>query len=226
MYSVEGGEMRIIAVTDIHGRDNRVKEFLEHIKDEEFDLIMIAGDITHFGGKETAYNILKEFIGFGKLFYAVMGNCDGRDVLELLEELNVSLHDKRVEFNGVGIVGIGGSNITPFSTIWEFSEEEIWEILTKNYQDGDIVLSHVPPKNTKVDKTLVGTHAGSKSLRKFIEEKQPPLVICGHIHEGTGIDRIGETLIVNPGPLAKGHYATIDFDEEKKKVKDITLEKF
>jgi len=218
--------MRIIAVTDIHGRGNKVKELLEHSKEQEPDLILIAGDITHFRGREAAYNILKEFINFGKPFYAVMGNCDGRDVLELLEELHISLHDKRVEFNGVGIVGIGGSNITPFSTIWEFSEEEIWEILTKNYQDGDIVLSHVPPKNTKVDKTFVGTHAGSKSLRKFIEEKQPPLVICGHIHEAIGIDEIGETIIVNPGPLSSGHYATIDFDEEKKKVKDITLEKF
>ncbi|MCO6041148.1 metallophosphoesterase family protein [Thermococcus alcaliphilus] len=218
--------MRIIAVTDIHGRGNKVKELLEHIKGQEPDLILIAGDITHFRGRDAAYNILKEFINFGKPFYAVMGNCDGRDVLELLEELHISLHDKRVEFNGVGIVGIGGSNITPFSTIWEFSEEEIWEILTKNYQDGDIVLSHVPPKNTKVDKTFVGTHAGSKSLRKFIEEKQPPLVICGHIHEAIGIDEIGETIIVNPGPLSRGHYATIDFDEEKKKVKDITLEKF
>ncbi|WP_087037924.1 metallophosphoesterase family protein [Thermococcus litoralis] len=218
--------MRIIAVTDIHGRGNKVKELLEHIKGQEPDLILIAGDITHFRGRDAAYNVLKEFINFGKPFYAVMGNCDGRDVLELLEELHISLHDKRVEFNGVGIVGIGGSNITPFSTIWEFSEEEIWEILTKNYQDGDIVLSHVPPKNTKVDKTFVGTHAGSKSLRKFIEEKQPPLVICGHIHEAIGIDEIGETIIVNPGPLSRGHYATIDFDEEKKKVKDITLEKF
>ncbi|ALV62341.1 hypothetical protein ADU37_CDS06420 [Thermococcus sp. 2319x1] len=215
-----------MAVTDIHGRENKVKELLEHIKGQEPDLILIAGDITHFRGREAAYNVLKEFITFGKPLYAVMGNCDGKDVLELLEELHISLHNKRVEVNGVGIIGIGGSNITPFSTIWEFSEEEIWEILTKNYQGGDMVLSHVPPKNTKVDKTFVGTHAGSKSLRKFIEEKQPPLVICGHIHEAIGIDEIGETIIVNPGPLSKGHYATIDFDEEKKKVKDITLEKF
>ncbi|USS40083.1 metallophosphoesterase [Thermococcus aggregans] len=218
--------MRIIAVTDIHGKANKVRELLEHLKGQEFDLILIAGDITHFGGRESAYNILKEFLDFGKSFYAVMGNCDGRDVLELLEELNIGLHGKRVEFNGVGITGIGGSNITPFSTIWEFSEEEIWEILTRNYKDGDIILSHVPPKDTNVDKTFVGTHAGSKSLRKFIEEKQPPLVICGHIHEGTGIDKIGETMIVNPGPLSRGHYAVIDFDEKEKKVKDIVLERF
>ncbi|ACS90014.1 MULTISPECIES: YfcE family phosphodiesterase [Thermococcus] len=218
--------MKIIAITDIHGRANKVKEILEHLKGEEFDLILIAGDITHFGGKEAAYNILKEFISFEKPFYAVMGNCDGRDTLELLEELNVNLHGKRIEFNGVGITGIGGSNITPFSTIWELSENEIWEILVENYQDGDIVLSHAPPRNTKVDKTFVGTHAGSKSLRKFIEEKHPPLVICGHIHEAMGIDEIGRTLIVNPGPLSRGHYAIIDFDENEKRVKDITLERF
>ncbi|KPU63546.1 metallophosphoesterase [Thermococcus sp. EP1] len=218
--------MRIVAVTDIHGRGNKAREFLENIKEETFDLLLIAGDLTHFRGREAAYNIIKEFINLGEPFYAVMGNCDGRDVLEMLEELNISLHDRRVEFKNVGIIGIGGSNITPFSTIWEFSEEEIWEILINNYQDGDIILSHVPPKNTKVDKTFVGTHAGSKALRRFIEEKQPPLVICGHIHEAIGIDEIGRTLIVNPGPLSRGHYAIIDFDENEKKVKDITLERF
>lgn len=218
--------MRIIGITDIHGRANKVRELLEHLKGEELDLILIAGDITHFRGREAAYNILKEFMNFGKPFYAVMGNCDGRDILELLEELNIGLHNKRIEFNGVGITGIGGSNITPFSTIWEFSEEEIWEILVRNYKDGDIVLSHVPPKNTKVDKTFVGTHAGSKSLRKFIEEKQPPLVICGHIHEAIGIDEIGKSIIVNPGPLSRGHYAVIEFDEKEKRVVEITLERF
>lgn len=218
--------MRLVAVTDIHGRNSKVREFLDHIREDEFDLILIAGDLTHFGGKEAASHILKEFISFGKPFYAVMGNCDGKEVLDLLEELGVGIHNKRVEFNGIGIVGIGGSNITPFSTIWEFSEDEIWEILIRNYQDGDIVLSHVPPKNTKVDKTFVGTHAGSKALRRFIEEYQPPLIICGHIHEAIGIDEIGRTIIVNPGPLSRGHYAVIDLDENTKKVKDITLERF
>ena len=208
--------MRIIAITDIHGNENKVEWFVEKIKDEKFDVLLIAGDITHFKGRDSAEKSLKYFLEFKKPVFAVMGNCDGRDVLDLLEELGISLHDKRIEINGIGIVGFGGSNITPFSTIWEFHDDEIWESLNKNYRDGDILLMHVPPYKTKVDKTFTGLHVGSKALRKFIEEKQPPLVICGHIHEARGIDEIGKTLIVNPGPLFRGHYAVIDINEERK----------
>ncbi|HIP75163.1 MAG TPA: YfcE family phosphodiesterase [Thermococcus paralvinellae] len=208
--------MRIIAVTDIHGNFNKARELAGKIRGDEFDVILIAGDITHFEGKESAEKSLSYFLELGKPVYAVMGNCDGRDVLDLLEELGISLHDRRTEINGLGIVGFGGSNITPFSTIWEFQEEEIWESLNRNYCDGDILLMHVPPYGTKVDRTFTGLHVGSKALKRFIEEKQPPLVICGHIHEAGGIDKIGKTLIVNPGPLFKGYYAVIDMNEERK----------
>ncbi|WP_324735926.1 YfcE family phosphodiesterase [Thermococcus sp. SY098] len=208
--------MRIIAITDIHGNENKAKWLVEKIKDEKFDVLLIAGDITHFKGRGSAEKSLKYFLEFKKPVFAVMGNCDGRDVLDLLEELGINLHDKRIEINGIGIVGFGGSNITPFSTIWEFHDAEIWESLNKNYRDGDILLMHVPPYGTKVDRTFTGLHVGSKALRKFIEEKQPPLVICGHIHEARGIDEIGKTLIVNPGPLFRGHYAVIDINEGKK----------
>ncbi len=38
--------------------------------------------------------------------------------------------------------------------------------------------------------------------------------ICGHIHEAKGIDKIGNTLIINPGAARDGHYATIEIDGE------------
>jgi len=45
-------------------------------------------------------------------------------------------------------------------------------------------------------------HVGSESVRKIIEEYQPILCACGHIHESRCIDKIGETIIVNPSPDA------------------------
>jgi Predicted phosphoesterases, related to the Icc protein len=60
-----------------------------------------------------------------------------------------------------------------------------------------ILLSHYPPFGV-VDFTLSDTHAGDGYLRRLIERYQPPLVICGHIHEAKGIDKIGDTLVVNP----------------------------
>ncbi|MBP1912541.1 metallophosphoesterase [Thermococcus stetteri] len=217
--------MRIAAVTDIHGKLEKAKKLLGVLEEERPDLILIAGDITNFGGAEIARKVLEPLMDLGVPLLAVHGNCDGRDVPELLEKLRISLHNKRREANGTGFVGIGGSNITPFNTIWELTEDEIREILTKNYKPGDIILSHAPPKDTKADRVHSGLHVGSTALRKFIEGNQPPLVVTGHIHEARSVDELGKTVIVNPGPLFRGYYALIEFDEKRKAVKNVDLEK-
>jgi len=64
--------------------------------------------------------------------------------------------------------------------------------------DTVILVTHAPPYNTKVDQILE-EHAGNKSLRKIIQEIQPALVVCGHLHECVGKDYIGKTLVINPG---------------------------
>ncbi|MFA4646887.1 metallophosphoesterase [Pyrococcus kukulkanii] len=212
--------MRVLAITDIHGNYREVKTLAGELDD--FDVILIAGDITHFGNGREAEKILSPLLGTGKPLLAVMGNCDGRDVLKTLEKLGISVHNKRVEVRGVGIVGFGGSNVTPFSTIWEFSDEEIYESLRRNYKEGDIILTHAPPYGTKLDKTFSGVHTGSRGLRKFIEENQPPLCICGHIHEGRGVERIGRTIAVNPGPLSRGYYAMVDLEKLEVELKKIS----
>ncbi|BAD84736.1 metallophosphoesterase, calcineurin superfamily [Thermococcus kodakarensis KOD1] len=215
--------MRIVAVTDIHGKLEKVKRLAGVLEEERPDLILIAGDITNFSGAEVARTVLEPLMALDVPILAVHGNCDGRDVPELLEELGISLHNKRKEVNGTGFVGVGGSNITPFNTIWELTEDEIMEILRKNYRPGDIILSHAPPKDTKADRVHSGLHVGSTALREFIEKNQPPLVVTGHIHEARSVDELGETIIVNPGPLFRGYYAVIDFDEKEKVVKNIEL---
>ena len=42
---------------------------------------------------------------------------------------------------------------------------------------------------------------GSRAVRNFIEETQPLLAICGHVHEGRGSTKLGATVCVNPGSL-------------------------
>ena len=78
----------------------------------------------------------------------------------------------------------------------------------------DILICHQPPHKTldKVSnkygapKQWWGKHAGSKTIRKYIEEKQPRYVFCGHIHEGAGKTKIGKTEIYN---LGVGEYKII-----------------
>ena len=215
--------MEVVAITDVHGRVEKVRKLTGILAGRRPDLILIAGDITHFSGWEVARKVLEPVLSLGVPVLAVHGNCDGRDVPKLLEELGIGLHDKRVEINGVGFIGLGGSNITPFNTIWELTEDEIMKILEQNYRPGDVILSHVPPRDTKADRTHSGLHVGSKALREFIERNQPSLVVTGHIHEARSVDRVGKTVIVNPGPLFRGYYAVIGLNEATKKVENVEL---
>jgi Icc-related predicted phosphoesterase len=68
-----------------------------------------------------------------------------------------------------------------------------------------IYVLHGPPHGTRCDLIGPGTHVGSRATRAFIERHQPPLVLAGHIHEspripgGSYVDRIGRTVVANPG---------------------------
>jgi len=70
-----------------------------------------------------------------------------------------------------------------------------------------IYMMHSPPFGTKLDLIQGKKSAGSRSIKIFIREHQPLLTLHGHIHEspelsGTYMDRIGNTLSINPGQSA------------------------
>ena len=72
------------------------------------------------------------------------------------------------------------------------------------YRKQTIYIMHSPPFGTKLDLIRGGKPGGSRSIKSFIEERQPLLTLHGHIHEspelsGTYFDWIGETLSINPG---------------------------
>jgi hypothetical protein len=59
----------------------------------------------------------------------------------------------------------------------------------------------------------MGLHVGSKAIHDFIKAFKPDLVVCGHIHEARGTDKIGETVMINPGQFPN-HYAIIDMSDK------------
>ena len=70
-----------------------------------------------------------------------------------------------------------------------------------------IYIMHSPPFGTRLDLIQGAKSAGSHSIKTFIEKNQPLLTLHGHIHEspdlsGTYLNRIGETLSINPGQSA------------------------
>ena len=76
----------------------------------------------------------------------------------------------------------------------------------------DVLVVHGPPYGS-LDKTAPrfgGEHVGSPSLRDWIERHQPRAVICGHIHEGFGVDRIGSTAVHNVSYLDASYEHTAE----------------
>jgi putative phosphoesterase len=206
--------VKIIAITDIHGRTHYSKQVADALRSA--DCIVIAGDITDFGNGEDATLVLNELTKLNGTVFAVYGNCDHTGVNQLLVERNVSIHCESRRLNHVAFSGLGGSNISPFKTPQEYNEQTI-ERMIEDYTKTigvryNVFVSHAPPQKTKVDRTFFGKHVGSSMIRKLIETQQPDLVICGHIHEARGVDRIGTSIIINPGIFPK-HYAVIDITE-------------
>ena len=90
-----------------------------------------------------------------------------------------------------------------------------------------IFVGHNVPYNTKLDKASMkvhpevrGKHLGSRMIRSLITQYKPLLYIGGHMHESLGKDKIGKTILVNPGAAHEGKAAIIELDKGKvKKIK-------
>lgn len=78
----------------------------------------------------------------------------------------------------------------------------------------NILICHQPPYGylDKVSgkygapKQWQGKHAGSKAILNYVKKHKPKYVFCGHIHEGEGKKKIGNTEIYN---LGVGSHKTI-----------------
>lgn len=198
--------VRLVCISDLHGKVENIKKLKPLAKT---DIIVLTGDITHFGGREKARAALQELFKIKKKVFAVPGNCDLPEVNEVLAELDIDLHSSGRVFKDAGFFGAGGSGATPFDTPQEYSEEKLEEFLKQGFEKikaskFKVLVSHSPPHNTAVDTSGSGAHIGSRKVREFIEKNQVDLVLCGHAHEARGFDWIGRTLVINSGPLHMG----------------------
>ena len=103
--------------------------------------------------------------------------------------------------------------------MYGLTEEELAAALESGYAQiagctQHILLAHVPPRGMGLDRTFSGAHAGSSAVRKFVEERRPALVLCGHIHEARGIEKLGPTTVVNCGHGGVGQYALVEAEQD------------
>ena len=205
--------MKIISFGDVHMATRNLDRMGEIMRD--CDLVIVSGDLTNFGGADDARKVIADVRRACPDVLALPGNLDQPEVIATLERDGIALHGKGMVKDGVGIFGCGGSNISPFNTPLELSEDEIYAKLRAGYDAVRdvrplLMICHPPPFNTKCDRLMSGKPVGSTAARRFIEEVKPDVCISGHIHESAGVDRIGPTQVFNAGPFKGGGYIVVN----------------
>jgi Icc-related predicted phosphoesterase len=117
------------------------------------------------------------------------------------------------------MISTGFASMTPWACPRDIEEEKLAGIIESmalqvNKMENCIFNFHCPPYDTLIDgaplldkdlrlvASVGGSEmvpVGSKSVRAAIEKYQPLLGLHGHIHEARGRDKLGRTLVLNPG---------------------------
>ncbi len=195
--------MKILTFIDTHGSGQDMRLLKEKAKD--VDLILCGGDITIF--EHHLNMILKDMDSFNKKIYIIHGNHESASTMKescaILK--NVEFLDKQgFIIDDYAFFCGGGGGFSKFDEPFHkkfvsFIEDVKKRELKEKRHFKLIVMSHAPPFETNLDD--LGYHVGCKSYTTIINEYQPALYICGHIHETAGIvEHIGKTIAINPGP--------------------------
>jgi uncharacterized protein len=193
--------VKILIFSDIHG-DLRA---LEKIAAQPADIYIAAGDLSTFGRSlDRCGEVLQPL---GERVWVLPGNHETHEeTLAFCKRFGFFDFHRQVRAlpSASGVTqwaGLGYSNITPFNTPGEYTEDQIAKALAafEGFQPLYLVV-HFPPQGTKLDEFAPGKHAGSPTLRAWVERVQPVYLFCGHIHEAAGrSDRIGATQCFNVG---------------------------
>jgi len=216
--------MKILVISDLHANNSVLDKMDEQFK--AADAVIFAGDFAECFKPETGKGALEALCTKHENIFAVLGNCDNEDFLEDLEEQDVCVENSLVFHEGLAFAGSGGGTKFTGKTEFEREEDECLAdfniVVNSVEQSGDkslwnslILVSHNPPVGKNIDSFDGGEHhAGSQKFTDFINENKPLAVVCGHIHEGVGIENFGDTVVINPGSLGeKGTYVWLNVEK-------------
>lgn len=204
--------MRIYAVADIHGKQAKIARIRQVISELKPDALVVAGDITAYVNSGA---VIHQFNQMPVPVLAIRGNTDIKKVDRLLDVYpnTSSLHLKEQKMNGVKFVGVSGTIPVPFSSRIGWREKKIIYTLAALVDNDSVLVVHSPPRGV-LDEAFGRFHAGCRRLYQLVVQRQPRLVLCGHIHESTGIASIGQTTVVNCNVARTGRGAVVDFEPD------------
>lgn len=223
---------------DVLGKKEYKKKFLEDLKRGEQKVISKLNELpvpvfTTIGNYD-ATNINDQYPDDK---WKTDWKWAAKDFLSPLLEKYKNIHRIDYGFAQIGevvLIGGYGHSSTGFVKSGAYKKHRaalgfLFKKFRKENKKGRVIfVIHNPPYDTKLDKIGRGAdkavrrkHLGSKMSRRTINRYLPSLVVCGHMHENQGKDKIDKTTVVNTGALVEGKFSVIDFDEKKGKVRKV-----
>jgi hypothetical protein len=190
--------MKILASADIHGDSTLAKKLADKAVEENVDLVLLCGDLGNM--QMVPKNVIGPFAKKNKKVLIIPGNHDSFATADFLAEIYgaTNLHGYTAVYDGIGFFGCGGANMGHEA----LEEEEIYELLRQGHEKikgykRKILVSHVHPSGTAMEK-LSNIVPPSSGLRRAIDRLKPDIVLCGHVHEGSGIEeKVGKSRLIN-----------------------------
>ncbi len=191
--------MKILAFSDLHRDLDQGAKLVE--MSAEADVVIGAGDFAsvHEGLGET----IGALASIETPTILVPGNNETVDALREAAAgwgAATVLHGSGTTIDGNEFFGLGaGIPVTPWEWSFDLDEERAAVMLALCPRNAVLVL-HSPPYG-HCDSNRSGDSFGSRALLRAIEEKEPRLAVCGHIHESWRCtSKVGKTPIHNLGP--------------------------
>lgn len=191
--------MKLLAFSDLHTDLIQAERLVEMSADA--DVVVGAGDFA--SQHERLQPTINALSAITTPTVLVPGNNETeaalRDATVDWEAATV-LHGEGAEVAGVPFYGLGaGVPETPWGWSFDLAEQAAAEMLA-GCPSGAVLVLHSPPKG-HCDRDGADVSLGSEAILAVIEDKQPRLALCGHIHDSWGVhDMAGATEVANLGP--------------------------
>ncbi len=195
---------KIMAVADLHGDSSLAKKLAKQAKEENVDIVIIAGDLTWFDAE--VKNIVKPFEDAGKEVLLVPGNHEPSQTISSIASAykgTTNIHGYSIQKGNLGIFGVG---YDPSSGPFWIDEPELFEKLKQGHSkiknlDKKIMVAHTHHEGSKAQRL---GFQGSEALKKAVKEFKPDILISGHIHQAGGLqEKIGKTKVFHVSRKAK-----------------------
>lgn len=163
-------EITILFVSDTHNALYGQEEDFSVLAKKYYDVCILLGDHSN-----SDIEIILKYVPLEKI-YGILGN---HDTFTLYENFNIrSLHNKKIEINGIEITGFQGTFKYTDKEKPLFSHEESIEILN-DLEKSDIFVTH---DTMFLNDNNDPPHDGLKGITNYIYKNRIPIHVHGHLH--------------------------------------------